>query len=136
MIVTTKTAGTAWQRVAMGAVLLAGVSAFATAAFAGECPASNMGADLTKPVTTPAKDVTDKVLASIDLSKEPAQLQDRQLRLRKLKIKEGGIVGSVALGHIFDRHGWTACVGGIGAALLAAALLAIRLRMTAEAAHG
>ncbi len=46
----------------------------------------------------------------------------------------GGIVGSVVLGQVFDRFGWPACVGGIAVALLAAALLAIRLRMTAPAA--
>jgi MFS transporter, YNFM family, putative membrane transport protein len=42
----------------------------------------------------------------------------------------GGLVGSAVLGQVFDRFGWTACVAGIGLALLAAALLAFRL------AHG
>jgi MFS transporter, YNFM family, putative membrane transport protein len=42
----------------------------------------------------------------------------------------GGLVGSAVLGLIFDRFGWSACVAGIGLALLAAALLAFRL------AHG
>jgi hypothetical protein len=32
------------------------------------------------------------------------------------------------LGLIFDMFGWTACVGGIAAALLVAALLAIFLK--------
>ena len=40
----------------------------------------------------------------------------------------GGIVGSAVLGQLFDRLGWAACVAGIGAALGAIALLAIRLR--------
>ncbi len=44
----------------------------------------------------------------------------------------GGLVGSAVLGQVFDRFGWPACVGGIGAALLAAALLAIRLKMTSS----
>jgi len=43
----------------------------------------------------------------------------------------GGIVGSIVLGQLFDRFGWAACVAGIGAALLLAALLAFRLKMAA-----
>ncbi len=39
----------------------------------------------------------------------------------------GGLVGSAALGLLFDRFGWGACVAGIGAALVVAALLARRL---------
>ena len=39
----------------------------------------------------------------------------------------GGIVGAAALGQIFDRYGWSACVVAIGAALVVAALLASRL---------
>jgi predicted MFS family arabinose efflux permease len=45
----------------------------------------------------------------------------------------GGIVGSIVLGQLFDRLGWAACVAGIGAALLLAALLAFRLKMAAPA---
>jgi predicted MFS family arabinose efflux permease len=40
----------------------------------------------------------------------------------------GGLIGSAVLGHVFDRWGWPACVAGVGAALAAAALLAIRLK--------
>src|SRR5208337_1772104 len=40
----------------------------------------------------------------------------------------GGLVGSAVLLHVFDRFGWTACVLGIGLALAAAALLAVRLK--------
>ena len=40
----------------------------------------------------------------------------------------GGLVGSAVLGQIFDRFGWTACVIGIGASLVAASALAVRLR--------
>lgn len=39
----------------------------------------------------------------------------------------GGLVGSAALGQLFDRSGWTACVAGIGASLVIAALLTGRL---------
>lgn len=40
----------------------------------------------------------------------------------------GGLVGTALLGQLFDRLGWTACVAGIGAALLVAALLGVRLQ--------
>jgi MFS family permease len=40
----------------------------------------------------------------------------------------GGLIGSAVLGLIFDMFGWTACVAGIAAALLVAALLAIFLK--------
>ena len=39
----------------------------------------------------------------------------------------GGLVGSAVLGQLFDRLGWSACVAGVGASLLAAALLTRRL---------
>jgi MFS transporter, YNFM family, putative membrane transport protein len=43
----------------------------------------------------------------------------------------GGIVGTAVLGQLFDRLGWSACVGGIAVALALAALLALRLKMPA-----
>jgi quercetin dioxygenase-like cupin family protein len=67
---------------------LVGVSA----ALAGECPKDQMKADVRKAETHVAKGVVDKVLAAIDLEKEPAKIKDRQLRLRKLTIEPGGIV--------------------------------------------
>ena len=45
----------------------------------------------------------------------------------------GGIVGSLVLGRLFVRFGWAACVAGIGAALLAAAWLTLRLKLPAQA---
>jgi predicted MFS family arabinose efflux permease len=47
----------------------------------------------------------------------------------------GGLVGTAVLGQLFDRFGWAACVAGIGLALIAAALLAVRLTMPAPAAR-
>ena len=41
----------------------------------------------------------------------------------------GRLVGSIVLGQVFDRLGWTACVLGIGVALTAAAVLTVRLRV-------
>jgi predicted MFS family arabinose efflux permease len=45
----------------------------------------------------------------------------------------GGLAGAAVLGWLFDRYGWDACVAGIGAALAAAAWLAVRLQMPATA---
>jgi hypothetical protein len=63
----------------------------ANAAFAGQCPADKRGVDVTKPNNVAAKEVTDKVLASIDLAKEKVALADHHLRIRQLDIKPGGI---------------------------------------------
>ena len=71
---------------ALGAALLS------NAARAGQCPADQISADATKPVTTPGKGVTDTVLSAIDLSQEPAKIAGRTLRLRKLVVQPGGVV--------------------------------------------
>jgi quercetin dioxygenase-like cupin family protein len=76
----------------LAAVIAGAMSIVATGAVAGECPADKMGANLTKPSTMAAKDVTDVVLAAVDVAKEPAGIQGRQFRLRKLEIKPGGVV--------------------------------------------
>ena len=39
----------------------------------------------------------------------------------------GGLVGTLVLGHIFDHHGWVACVAGIALALAAAGVLTHKL---------
>jgi predicted MFS family arabinose efflux permease len=41
----------------------------------------------------------------------------------------GGLTGAAALGQVFDRYGWTACVAGVGLSLALAALLSLRLRI-------
>ncbi len=78
------------------AVLIGALTASAAltpvVAFAGSCPADKMGVDFRAPDMTPGKDVTDTVLATIDLAKEPAAIQGRQFRLRRLEIKAGGVV--------------------------------------------
>ena len=78
-------------------VVLAVVTAGATlaglsSALAGECPADKFKADVRAPVSTPATGVTDTVLASIDLAKEPVMLKDHLQRVRKLVIQPGGVV--------------------------------------------
>jgi quercetin dioxygenase-like cupin family protein len=65
---------------------------FATAAEAGQCPAGKEMADATKPATHAAKGVTDTVLGAIELGQEPAKIDGRKLRLRRLVIEPGGIV--------------------------------------------
>jgi quercetin dioxygenase-like cupin family protein len=77
----------------MAAVVAAAVVT-ASAAQAGSCPADKMRPDGSgeKMSSTPAKDVTDSVLTSVDLSKEPSAVKDRLLRLRRLEIKPGGVV--------------------------------------------
>jgi len=65
---------------------------FASSAIAGECPADKFKAGVREPVTTPATGVTDTVLATIDLAKEPVKLNDHLQRVRKLVIQPGGVV--------------------------------------------
>jgi quercetin dioxygenase-like cupin family protein len=80
-----------FSRVLVASALFAGFAG-ATPAFAGECPAGQMRADATKPSTAAAKDVTDKVLAQIDLADEMVALKGRLMRVRRLEIQPGGIV--------------------------------------------
>src|SRR6516164_9270332 len=44
----------------------------------------------------------------------------------------GGLVGSAALGQLFDQLGWLACVAGVGAALALAAALVAKLRLASD----
>ena len=74
--------------------LIAIGAALSAPAYAGSCPVDKLRPDGggEKMNTTPAKDVTDAVLASIDVANEPAMVKDRLLRLRKLEVKPGGVV--------------------------------------------
>ncbi len=77
---------------AMLAALTLATGFLATAAEAGECPAGKTMTDATKPATHAAKGVTDTVLTAIELGQEPAKIDGRKLRLRRLVIEPGGIV--------------------------------------------
>src|SRR5262245_62969110 len=82
-------------RIARGilfAGLVAGSATIVSSAFAAECPADKKKVDVREAVNLPATGVTDTVIASIDVAKEPAKINDRQFRLRKLTIQPGGIV--------------------------------------------
>jgi quercetin dioxygenase-like cupin family protein len=61
-------------------------------AFAGGCPAGKEGVDVRPAAPNPASGVTDTVVNSIDVSKEPAHVDGRLLRLRKLVVQPGGVV--------------------------------------------
>ena len=77
----------------LGALCLGAAAVGPTAAFAGDaCPADKSGVDVRKPDATPAKDVTDTVIASVDVAKEPAAIAGRLFRLRRLVIQPGGVV--------------------------------------------
>ncbi len=82
-----------WKRIAL-AGLTAAAFAFGTTAVAGECPANQRVADGKgqKPGPTAPKDVTDKIIAMTDLTKEQLGIKDRLFRARQLEIKPGGIV--------------------------------------------
>ena len=85
---------TLWRTLSLAGVVAGALAIGATASFAGECPANKMVADGQgqQDKSMAAKDVTDVVLASIDLSKEMIAANDRQFRMRRLEIKPGGIV--------------------------------------------
>lgn len=73
---------------------LAGAALVSGTAFAGTCPADKMRPDGSGAPASQAaaKDVTDTILATIDVSKEPAGIHDRLFRLRRLEVKPGGVV--------------------------------------------
>mgnify|MGYP001586624899 CR=1 FL=1 len=62
------------------------------AAFAGQCPAGKSGVNVRAEDKTPAKGVTDTVLTTIDVAREPAAIAGRSFRLRRLVIQPGGVV--------------------------------------------
>ena len=75
------------------AALVAGsMGLIAAPVSAGECPADKVATNGQAPGPSAHKDVTDKVIASIDLAKEAPKLNDHKFRLRRLVIQPGGIV--------------------------------------------
>jgi quercetin dioxygenase-like cupin family protein len=73
-------------------VAIAGSMVVASAAVAGECPADEMKANTREKVDYKPVGVSDVTLGSIDLGKQPAHIEGRELRFRKLTIEPGGIV--------------------------------------------
>src|SRR6188768_1093398 len=85
------TSRTLWQGLALTGIL-AGSVASASTAFAGECPADKMKANVREKVDYKPVGVTDVTLGAINLEKQPANIKDRELRFRKLTIEPGGVV--------------------------------------------
>jgi quercetin dioxygenase-like cupin family protein len=104
-----------WRALGMAgacAALALAATGMGTAGQAGQCPADQggppprrgpprgprtTGKGLTEPVIGPiappqGRGVTDSILATIQLSEEPAGIHGRQLRLRRLVVEPGGIV--------------------------------------------
>ena len=83
------------QRRLIAIAALAAIAAFVSvAAQAGECPADKV-CQRQGPGHVgrqPAKAVTDKVIASTELAKEPVAIQGRLFRARLLEIGAGGVV--------------------------------------------
>ncbi len=72
--------------------LLLALALAPAAALAGQCPAGHAGVGVRPVNATPAKDVTDTVLTTIDVAHEPANIANRSFRLRRLEIAPGGVV--------------------------------------------
>jgi quercetin dioxygenase-like cupin family protein len=79
-------------RVLSLAAAIAGSIVVASAAMAGECPADKIKVNAREKVDTKPVGVSDVTLGSIDLGKQPAHIEGRELRFRKLTIEPGGIV--------------------------------------------
>ena len=79
-------------RVLTLAAAIAASMVVASAALAGECPADKMKPNVRAMVDYKPVGVSDVTLGSIDLGKQPAHIEGRELRFRKLTIEPGGIV--------------------------------------------
>ncbi|AWN44039.1 cupin domain-containing protein [Methylobacterium durans] len=92
---TIPTLRSAAHRTLCGALMMTGALALgASAAQAGSCPADKVVASGKRQAESKAaaQGVTDTVIASTELAKEPVGIKDRQFRLRRLVIEPGGIV--------------------------------------------
>jgi quercetin dioxygenase-like cupin family protein len=74
------------------AALIAGAVSISVPAIAGTCPAGKETTDGQKPGATAHKDVAEKLLGQIDLSKEKIAVAGHFLSMRRLDIKPGGEV--------------------------------------------
>jgi quercetin dioxygenase-like cupin family protein len=74
------------------AFAFAGSVMLSSAALAGECPADKIKPNVREKVDYKPIGLSDVTLGSIDLGKQPAHIEGRELRFRKLTIEPGGIV--------------------------------------------
>ena len=91
MSTTKKVPGLAFGALALASVLTVSLGQ-ASVAHAGSCPANKVSTDGQKPGATEHKNVTDKVIASIDLAEEALKLNGTKFRLRQLVVQPGGVV--------------------------------------------
>ena len=82
----------AWLALSIAGTLASVLLLGATLASAGECPAGKVTTDGQKAGATAHKDVTEKLLGQIDLSKEKVAVAGHHFRMRRLDIKPGGEV--------------------------------------------
>ena len=75
----------------LGAASAFAILAFATPAFAGECPAGDVAPNAMQAGATEPSRVTDTVIASIDLS-QAYGIPGRSLRMRRLEVEPQGVV--------------------------------------------
>jgi quercetin dioxygenase-like cupin family protein len=92
-VISTTTARQQRRMIAIAALAVLAAAA-SIGAQAGECPADKVVADgRGQPMSTePAKGVTDVVVRSTDLAKEPVAIAGRALRARRLDVAPGGVV--------------------------------------------
>ena len=83
---------TSWFALSIAGALSGALLLGATFANAGECPADKVTTDGQKAGATAHKDVTEKLLGQIDLSKEKIAVAGYHFRMRRLDIKPGGEV--------------------------------------------
>jgi len=84
-------AGARGQSLAFACAIAASLALSATAV-AGECPADKIKPNVREKVDYKPVGVSDVTLGAIDLGKQPAHIEGRELRFRKLTIEPGGIV--------------------------------------------
>ena len=88
----TQTNNKNWLALSIAGTLASVLLLGATLANAGECPAGKVTTDGQKAGATAHKDVTEKLLGQIDLSKEKVAVAGHHFRMRRLDIKPGGEV--------------------------------------------
>jgi len=81
-----------FHRGLLAAAVIAGGCAVALPAYAGGCPTDQTKTDARAAVDFKPVGVTDTVIASIDVSKAPFNIDGRNFRMRKLTVEPGGIV--------------------------------------------
>jgi quercetin dioxygenase-like cupin family protein len=94
-VISTTSARQQQRRVLVIAVIATFAAIASVSANAGECPADKVvanGKGQPMSAAEPAKGVTDTVVSSTDLAKEPVAIAGRALRARRLDIAPGGVV--------------------------------------------